>query len=273
MATGDLVQLAAAKAWLGVTTDNDDVLLATLISQISRAIYNSINRSFVLPRNVVESYDGLGRDRLLLRSWPVGAITSVTVDGIAIPPAPGATPSAGYVLEAGDDKPPGAMQQLFLRGAYRFCKGRQNVSIAYRAGYEIVGEAQGVPAIAPFTLVAQAPYGVFALDTGVTYANGAALTPVAANPSVGQYSIDPTSGTYTFAATDAGASLLISYGYVPADLSQCALEWVAERYRYKDRIGMASKSLGGQETASYRLDAIPGFVAQSLANFRRVLAN
>ena len=64
MATGDLVQLAAAKAWLGVTTDDDDALLATLISQISRAIYNSINRSFVLPRNVVESYDGLGGDRL-----------------------------------------------------------------------------------------------------------------------------------------------------------------------------------------------------------------
>jgi hypothetical protein len=272
MATGDLVQLAAAKAWLGVTTDDDDALLATLISQISRAIYNSINRSFVLPRNVVESYDGLGGDRLLLRNWPVGAITSVSVDGLEIPPA-GPTPSSGFMLEASDDEPPGAMQQLFLWGAYRFCRGRQNIVVAYRAGYEIVGEAQSVPAAAPFTLVALAPYGAFAIDTGVVYASGAALTPVAANPAAGQYAVDPTSGKYTFAAADAGASILLSYGYVPADLSQAALEWVAERYRYKDRIGMASKSLGGQETASYRLDAMPDFVALSLINFRRVLAN
>lgn len=273
MATGDLVQLATAKAWLGVTTDDDDALLAALISQISRAIYNNINRSFVLPRDVVESYDGQGGDALQLRNWPVGAISSVTVDGFAIPPAEGPAPAAGYVLESGDDEPPGAMQQIYLRGAYRFRKGRQNVVVAYRAGYEIVGEARTAPTAAPYTLVALAPYGVFATDSGVFYANGAALAPVAANPGAGQYTVDPTSGTYTFSAADAGASVALSYGYIPADLTQCALEWVAERYRYKDRIGMASKSLGGQETASFKLEAVPDFVEMSLANFRRVLAN
>ena len=127
MATGDLISLAAAKTWLGVVTTSDDALLAALISQISRAIYNYINRACVLPANVVEAYDGTGRDQLLLRNWPVGAISSVVVDGRAIPPAAqvavGVYPLCGYVLEQSDDPPPGAMQQLFLRGPHVFRKG------------------------------------------------------------------------------------------------------------------------------------------------------
>lgn len=276
MAAGDLVSLATVKAWLGVTTANDDALLAALISQISRAICNYINRSSVLPANLVEAYDGTGRGQMLLRNWPVGAIFSVVVDGREIAPAPpiaaGVRSLSGYVLEQSDDQPPGAMQQLFLRGLHVFHKGRQNVVISYRAGYEIIGEAQTVPASPPYQIVARAPFGAWALDTGVAYANGAALTPAVA-PGAGQYSVDPSSGTYGFSAAEAGAAITLSYGYIPADLSQCALEWVAERYRYKDRIGMSSRSLGGQETAAYSNKAVPDFVAMSLLNFRRIIAN
>lgn len=277
MTADDLVQLAAVKSWCGVTTTNDDALLASLISQISRGIYNYINRSFVLPTNVVENYDGNGHQQLLLRNWPVGAITSLAVDGQPIPPAPplaaNSPPQAGFVLEASDDQPPGAMQQLFLRGGYRFHKGRQNVSVAYRAGYEIVAEAQTVPLSAPYQLTAFAPYGQWAQDTGAAYANGAALTPVAAPNAAGQYAVNATTGTYNFSAADAGQAVTLSYGYIPADLERCALEWVAERYRYKDRIGLASKSLGGQETAAYQNKAVPDFVAMALENFRRIIAN
>jgi hypothetical protein len=274
MTTGDLVALGAVKNWLGVVTNDDDALLGALITQISRGIYNYINRSFVLPTNVTEAYDGTGRDQLLLRNWPVGAISSLVVDGKAIPPAPlmvaGVYPTPGYVLEQSDDAPPGAMQQLFLRGPHVFRKGRQNVVVSYRAGYEIVGEAWTVPTT-PFEVAALGPYGNWAVDTCVAYASGAAMTPVSGTPSLGQYSA--SAGVYTFAAADAGASVLISYGYIPADLEQCALEWVADRYKYKDRIGMTSKSLGGQETTAYQNKATPDFVAQSLINFRRIIAN
>jgi hypothetical protein len=277
MAQGDLVQLAAAKSWLGVTTTTDDALISALITQISRAIYNYINRAFVLPTNVVEAYDGNGQEHLLLRNWPVGAIASVVIDGKPVPPAPlmlaGVTPTPGYLLEQSDDQPPGAMQQLFLRGPHRFQKGRQNVVVSYRAGYEIVAETQVVPASAPFQCVALSPFGVYAVDTGVSYAGGRALTPIAANPSASQYTLDPASGTYGFSSADAGAAVTISYGYIPADLAQCALEWAADRYRYKDRIGLSSKSLGGQETTAYQNRAVPDFVAASLVNFRRILAN
>jgi hypothetical protein len=274
MTTGDLVALGAVKNWLGVATGDDDALLAALITQISRGIYNYINRSFVLPTDVTEAYDGAGRDQLLLRNWPVGAVHSVVVDGNAIPPAPmmaaGVHPTHGYALEQSDDAPPGAMQQLFLRGPHVFRKGRQNVVVSYRAGYEIVGEAWTIPT-APFQVTALAPYGDWAVDTGVAHANGAAMTPVSGTPSQGQYSVD--AGVYTFAAADAGSAVALSYGYIPADLEQCALEWVADRYKYKDRIGMTSKSLGGQETVAYQNKATPDFVAQSLVNFRRIIAN
>lgn len=277
MATGDLVQLATVKSWLGLTSSADDALLSGLITQISRAIYNYINRSFVLPANVTEAYDGSGRESLILRNWPVGAISAVVVDGRPIPPAPlmvaGVETAPGYVLEQADDQPPGAMQQLFLRGPYRFHKGRQNVIVSYRAGYEIIGETQVVPEQAPFQRKALSPYGVFAEDTGVAYANGASLNAVAANPGAGQYTVDAASGTYGLSAADAAATLSFSYGYIPADLAQCALEWVADRYRYKDRIGVSSRSLGGQETTAYQNRAAPDFVLASLVNFRRIIAN
>ncbi len=277
MTTGDLVQLAAVKAWCGVTTTNDDALLAALITQISRGIYNYINRAFVLPMNVVEYYDGNDRQHLLLRNWPVGAIASVVVDGFAIPQAPpivaSTPPAPGFILEAADDQPPGAMQQLMLRGAYRFHKGRQNVMIAYRAGYEIVAEPQMVPATPPYQIQALAPYGQWAQDTGVAYAGGAALGPASSPGAAGTYAVDPTNGTYSFSAADAGLAITLSYGYVPADLEQCALEWVADRYRYKDRIGLSSKSLGGQETTAFQNRSVPDFVSMALTNFRRIIAN
>ena len=287
MAANDLVSLAAVKAWCGATSGTDDALLAALISQISRAIYNYINRSFILPMTVTESYDGNGRDQLLLRNWPVGSVSSVLINGQPVPQAPtiisGQALQPGWRLEASDDQPPGAMQQLFLTsgsgyggggygGLYRFIKGRQNIVVTYRAGYEIVGESWTVPAT-PFQITPLAPYGNWAVDTGVSYANGTALTAVSGAPAQGQYSVNASTGAYTFAAADANAAVLISYGYIPADLEQCALEWVADRYKYKDRIGMTSKSLGGQETVSFQNRSVPDFVKDSLRNFIRILAN
>jgi hypothetical protein len=162
------------------------------------------------------------------------------------------------------------MQMLILRGG-AFMRGWQNVSISYRAGYQVSAEAAVVPA-SPALVAAQQPYGAFAVDCGVSYANCQPLTPVAASPLVGQFAVDAF-GNYTFAAGDVGQNVLLNYGYAPIDLSACALEWVAERYRYRERVGMNSKSLGGQETAAFRITAMPEFVVQSLRSFARIIAN
>jgi hypothetical protein len=269
MARGDLVTLGQLKAHLGVQSSADDLLLASMISQISRAICTYLNRSFIWPRDVTDLFDGNGRNRIQLRNWPVVAVASVTIDGRPVAQSTDGH-SPGWLLEPGDDEPPGAMQMIMLRGGV-FPRGWQNVGIAYRAGYQISSEPQTVPAGAARIAAAQ-PYGPFAADCGAFYASGASLTQVAATPAKGQYALDGF-GDYIFNAADAGANVLLNYGYVPQDLAACALEWAADRYRYRERIGIASKTLGGQETAAFRITAMPEYVQQSLRSFARIISN
>lgn len=76
-------------------------------------------------------------------------------------------------------------------------------------------ESHSVPASTPWT-VTVTNGATFAKDLGVTYANGNALTQVASGPTVGEYSVNTTTGVYTFAAADANAAILISYEYTVA---------------------------------------------------------
>jgi hypothetical protein len=268
MAQGDLVSLAQLKAHLGVQSNDDDLLFAGLIRQISRAICATINRPFVWPRDVVNHFDGNGRASIQLRNWPVISVSSVSIDGQNVPQAQ--TPlGVGWLLEPGDIEPPGGMQRILLRGA-TFSRGWQNVTIAYRAGYQISNEACVAPASAPFFVQAAQPFGDYACDAGVTYTSGQPLARVAANPAQGQYAFDGDDG-YFFSTADAGQALLLNYGYVPADLASCALEWAADRYRYRERIAMTSKSLGGQETTAFRISAVPDYVAMALRNYTSVI--
>ena len=54
-----------------------------------------------------------------------------------------------------------------------------------------------------------------------------------------------------------GRPVVVSYtaGYAttPPDIAQAAVELVGEAYRRRDRIGVASKTLGGQEVVAYSL--------------------
>jgi hypothetical protein len=73
-----------------------------------------------------------------------------------------------------------------------------------------------VPASSPYT-VTVANAASYIDDLGVFYASGSSagnrFTRVTTPSAAGQYSANATSGIYTFAAADAGASLLISYLY------------------------------------------------------------
>jgi hypothetical protein len=266
----DLVSLASVQAWLGQSSDGPN--LAALITQVSRAILSAIGRPVILPTKYIETRDGDGRCVLALRNWPVIAISELAIDGRAIAPAPppvaGAPLAPGYILEALDSTPPGQMQMLFLRGE-RFRFGRQNVQVSYSAGYRIDQEPAAIPAApGPYTVSAQQIFGPWASDCGVVYADGGALLCVQGAPQPGQYCV--ADGVYVFSPQDGGKSVLLTYGYIPADLAEAAMEWTAERYSYKSRIGLRSKSLGGQETVSYDLSAMPGFVVAAVQPYRRI---
>jgi hypothetical protein len=141
--------------------------------------------------------------------------------------------------------------------------------VSYSAGYAVQNEAQTIPAAAPFQLSAFSPYGPCGSDLGVTYtATSAPLAPVSASPTAGQYSVN--AGIYTFSAADAGKSVSISYGYVPQDIAQATLELAAERFRAAERIGLKSKSIGGQETIAYDTSAMSAPIQAMLQPYMRV---
>jgi hypothetical protein len=77
-------------------------------------------------------------------------------------------------------------------------------------------EAATVPATTPYT-VTVANAADYADDLGVYYASGSnagsRFTRVTTPSAAGQYSVNLTTGIYTFAAADAGAALLVSYLY------------------------------------------------------------
>jgi hypothetical protein len=251
--SNDLTSLADCKAWLGVTSTADDTLLAGLITSISQAILADLGRPSILPQSYVETLDGDTACVLALRHWPAAALIACTIDGATVPisSGPGQT---GLVLETADTAPPGVMQRLAYRGGTFSC-GIQNVCVTYRAGYEVLGETAAVPAAAPFIVTALAPYGAWQQDTGVV---GASASYVAAN------------GLYTFGTADAGATVALNYAFVPAALARAACEWVADRYVARTRIGQSAKTLGGQETTSFIVKAMPDVVDRLLQPYRRV---
>lgn len=268
----DLVSLSDLKSWLDIAGTDDDMLLGRLITQISRAILNVIDRSAILPQAYTETYDGRGDVSIMLRQWPVTGVSSCTIEGVAVPAAPpliaGAPAQPGYVLDNVSAAPPGMMQRLSLRG-YLFTCGLQNVTVSYNAGYQVTNEIAIVPSAPPYAVLAQAPYGDWASSISVTYSDGLPLRPVTGAPNTGQYSI--VNGAYNFSQADAGAQILLSYGYVPVDLASCCIDWAAERYAYRSRVGQHSKSLGGQETMAFIVKDIPDFVLTALQPYRRLI--
>ena len=260
----DLTTLYKAKSWLGIKSDStaDNALLSSLITQVSAAILGLIERPNLFKKQHTETFTGSGTATKVLRNYPVLSISGLTVGGIAIPAGNGL--NLGYWLDPDDGIPPGRMQALNLNG-YAFC--RSMCSVVYQAGFFVQDEAQ----IAAATVEVDGPYGSWAVDGGVTYANGTPLTLVEGVPAQGQYALLQAPGTYRFATADAGQSVLISYSYVPAVLEQACLELVGERYRYKDRIGHASKTLGGQETISYSLADMPAYIKTMLQPYRRMV--
>jgi len=81
-------------------------------------------------------------------------------------------------------------------------------------------EADTVAATSPFT-VTVANSSTFVADAGVLYATtGLPLTLVASTPAAGQYSVNTSTGVYTFNSADAGKAILASYTYTVGGAGQ-----------------------------------------------------
>jgi hypothetical protein len=108
--------------------DTDDALLTRLITSASQFIQKWLNRN-IASADWYEVRHGTGGQRLIFGNFPVTAVLSLSIDGLAIPPVPNDGGfGAGYVFSS---------TELALRG-YIFTRRPQNVAITYTAGYPVI---------------------------------------------------------------------------------------------------------------------------------------
>ena len=118
-----------------------DPLLSSIITRVSGFIEAWLNRT-IAKASYTETHNGNGGNILTFNNYPVTAVSSVTVDGIAVLARPplGAGSSGVYTFNGA----PGGYvfddaNLMFSGGA--FCRGFQNVTVAYTAGYATVPPA------------------------------------------------------------------------------------------------------------------------------------
>jgi hypothetical protein len=254
----DLSTVDDVKEYAKITGTQDDDLLQQMLTGLSvdwlrRTGSGSLNS--IAAYN--EWYDGNDSTRMFVKNAPILQVFQVKVGTTTIPPSLDHI-QGGWVI----DQDRGSLSIIcgpypYPSGwpTYRFCAGRQNVNIAYLAGYSLIsGEPQKVPpASGPYTVTANEA-ATFVLDAGVLYtATALPLAKVATAPNQGQYSVS-AAGVYTFNAADAGAAVTLFYGAsgVPPDLQDAVNRVVGLNYRRQNIREQASKNLKENGTLSFR---------------------
>lgn len=266
--TERLTTLPAVKAWLGISSTDQDIFLTRLIDSASQFALNYMNRDSFQVRDYTTNFLGNGRQSMLLANWPIVSITSVGVGGSSINSSlvgNAGLPGSGYAL--GDDRSGPRSLDLMGSSFYGRCQ------VIYKSGFRTTDTstlpaAIGISTTLPYTPVAT---GQWTANQGVTL-NGVAATKVISSvtPATGQYSVDDW-GNYTFAAADTGKTAVITYDYVPFDVSWAVTELIGEWYKRKDRIGILSKTLGGQETITFSTQEMGSSIRVSLQPYMNVI--
>ena len=119
-AAGDLTTLAKVKLYLDLKMQDADPLLQQLITSSSAWIKNTLNRD-VTQASYTQSFDGRGGKAICLPQYPVTAVSSVSVDGVALAASDFVATDYGVELTSGN----------FPRGAGR-------VTVAWTAGYATI---------------------------------------------------------------------------------------------------------------------------------------
>lgn len=264
-----LTTLENVKQWLGFEPSNteSDALLNRLIRVAGSFVLSYLNRDGFDLTTYSEVYDGHGNSWIMLRHGPVYAVHAVSFSGTPIPQASGngidSPHTNGWVLEPGYSVQ--GAQRLNFYG-FRTPRLRSSVYVQYSAGYVLKDEEHTVPDVSFQVSTIE----LWLENVSVSYADsGNFLTRVSGAPNIGEYSV--SDGVYVFNPADVGSKVLVTYSYAPSDVVQAVTEIVGERYRYMDRIGQTSKSLGGQETVSFSKESLTEFVRDLLNPYKVVV--
>lgn len=277
-----LTTLPALKSWLRIAPDNvsDDTNLTAIVNAVNADFLSCINRRSLVANPYTEIRDGNGKDRMVMRSLPIQAVSLVQVGPYILLPynpfAASQTLYTGFIINSSAFVSVGGYVSddftVSLVG-YAFWKGRQNVKIQYIGGYVGQGSSSQVIPASPFQITVKGPAPLlapFVGDAGVTYANGTPLTQLTTpgTPVQGQYAVSAT-GIYTFAAADSTQSVTINFTYqaAPLDVVQACTEWAAYRYQAKDRAGKKSVVTESKLSTTFETDAMPKTVREVMDNY------
>lgn len=129
MAANDLCAVSDVQAFLSLPAEQDTALLQSLITSASAFVANWLSRD-IFSQTYVETVNGNGGDRMVLKNYPVTAIDSMGIDGLPlnVSTLTNGGSADGYVF---DDS------TLYLRG-WSLSPGVQNITVTYTAGYDSV---------------------------------------------------------------------------------------------------------------------------------------
>jgi hypothetical protein len=267
--TERLTTLAAVKDWLDITTDGSDTMLVRIIDAASQFVLGWLNRDSFQAREYTQNFRGNGKTSMLLRNWPVLSVTSVGVGGQSIPAASAPVnglPGSGYLIS----DPRNAPQSLELFG-YGYYQGAPS-QIVYTAGFR-TSQSTIIPEVADgatYAVITPNSDGCWSADLGVSIDGVDAPLSDTGTPDPGQYAVDEW-GTYSFNAADVGKTAIMSYDYTPWAVSFAVTELIGEWYKRKDRIGVLSKTLGGQETVTFSQKDMNDSIRGSLQLYNNVV--
>ena len=310
----DLVTKSQVEQWLNsnnaaFNTTSDTVNIPLAITEVSREFIGftgrrSLNR-FVACNDFL---DAAGGDRQFLPEFPVGLVTGVWVNGVAMAAgniSQNGTITPGWVLDRnreslsvvgvqqrgnfGLGRGPGGSYAATggpltrTYGGYGFGSpddsGRQNIQVAYFAGGAIMfREVVTVPAIpGPYTAAVNQA-ALFWNDLGQVYYNTpqngqlVQLTLASGAPSQGQYNFS-ANGNYVFNAADQGQSISIDYGYNAAleDVQMAAIMQIAETLYTRKTIGLRSQGSPESGTTSYTKNTFTPDVLRILQKYKRAM--
>jgi hypothetical protein len=150
----DLATLASVKTYLGIATldTSQDALLSALITAVSQEFLNEIGRPLDFAAAAyTERFCVWSTCKIFLKHYPVNSITSVTLDGVAVPVwDPNNPGTTGYVFDAADA--PENKTSIIIRAScwptnvyswrpdWRW-SWTQNAVVVYNGGYTTVPEA------------------------------------------------------------------------------------------------------------------------------------
>lgn len=260
--TERLTTLAAVKQWLNISTTDSDALLIQSIDAASQFILDYLGWDSFQRTAYVQNFRGYGNPDVLLKFWPILSVASVYTHGVGVQPSVvnNGMPGSGFTIS---DRRNG--QQFISLYGYSFGNGSPG-QVSYEAGFETT-QTMVIPDDTPWQLT-PTNKGTWSNDLGVLI-DGVAGILVAENPTTGQYAVDEW-GVYTFAEADAGKTVIIAYSYTPAAVSFAAMEIVGLWFKRRDRIGIQSKTLGGQETITYTNEDMNSGARAMLQPFKNV---